>query len=84
MVRVSTSEAREQLSDIINRVAFGKERQILSRRGTDLVAVISIDDLHKLEMFENAADLADARSQLKIAQQKGTKSWDQIKIEAGL
>ncbi len=33
MSKVSTVEARDQLSTIINRAAFGKERVVLTRRG---------------------------------------------------
>lgn len=39
------SKAREGFSDTINRVAFGKERVVLRRRGKEVAAVVPIDDL---------------------------------------
>jgi prevent-host-death family protein len=84
MGAVSTSDARDQFSDLINRVAFGKERQILSRRGTELVAIIPIEDLRTLEHLEDATDLANSRSEMKRASRKGAKAWSKIKAENGL
>jgi prevent-host-death family protein len=40
MPSISTVEARNKFSNIINRVAFGKERLVLTRRGEELVALI--------------------------------------------
>lgn len=55
MPNLSTVEARTQFADLINRVAYGKERVILTRRGKALVAIVPLEDLHQL-------DLADARA----------------------
>ncbi|MDQ2784261.1 MAG: type II toxin-antitoxin system Phd/YefM family antitoxin, partial [Chloroflexota bacterium] len=33
MKTLSTAEARDQFSDVINRAAYGKERIVLTRRG---------------------------------------------------
>jgi prevent-host-death family protein len=49
MEKRTTVEARNNFSDLMNEVAFGKGRIILTRRGRDLVAVIPIEDLHLLE-----------------------------------
>lgn len=47
MTNLSTVEARNQFADLINRVAYGKERVILTRRGKALVAVVPIEDLEQ-------------------------------------
>lgn len=49
MSRMTTVEARNKFSELINRVAFGRERIILTRRGKDIVGVIPIKDLKVLE-----------------------------------
>ncbi len=49
MISVPTVEARNQFSKIINRVAYGKERIALTRRGKPLVAVVPIEDVELLE-----------------------------------
>jgi prevent-host-death family protein len=76
MTRLNVSKAREEFPDVINRAAYGKERTIVSRRGKDLAAVISIDDLRLLERLAkkemDRQDIADARAALKEAEEKGT------------
>ena len=81
---VSTVKAREQLSTVINRAAFGKERVILTRRGKEIVAVVPIEDLRFLEALENRIDLEDARATLAEVKKKGTISWERIKADLGL
>ena len=84
MGQVSTVDARKQISEIINRAAFGKERMILTRRGKELVAVVPIEDLKLLEALEDRIDLQDAWVSLSEVKKKGTVSWEKIKKELGL
>ena len=81
---VSTSKAREQLSTVINRGAFGKKRVIFTRRGKEIVAVVPIDDLRFLEELENRIDLDEDRAALTEAKKKGTIFWERIKADLGL
>ena len=81
MGKVSTVEARDQLSTIINRAAFGKERVVLTRRGKELAAVVPIEDVKLLEELEDRLDLEAAREALK---EEGTIPWEQVKAELGL
>ena len=84
MTKIPVSEAREDLSEIINQVSYGGERIVLQRRGKDVVAVISIDDLNLLEALEDRVDLDAARKALKEAERKGSIPWSKIKNELGL
>lgn len=84
MGRFSTVEAREQLSTIINRAAFGKERIVLTRRGQELVAVVPIEDLELLRKLEDLIDVEDARAALEEARHKGTISLAELKAELGI
>lgn len=45
MLQMSTVEARENFSDMLNKAAYGNEHIILTRRGKPLVAVIPLKDL---------------------------------------
>jgi prevent-host-death family protein len=81
MNKVSTVEAREQLSTIINRAAFGKERVVLTRRGKELAAVVPIEDVKLLEDLEDRLDIEAAREALK---EEGNIPWEKIKAELGL
>ena len=47
--KVDATTARAEFADTINRVAYGGERVILRRRGREVAALVSIDDLLVLE-----------------------------------
>ncbi len=53
--RISTTNARQVFSDLVNRVVYGKEHVMLTRRGKDLAAVIPVDLYNFLvEVLESA------------------------------
>jgi len=78
---VNVSSARDALGEIVNRVAYGKERVILARRGKRLAALIPIDELELLEALEDKIDLEAARKALK---EPKTVSWEKVKAKIGL
>jgi len=84
VAHLPTSKAREGFADTINRVAFGKERVILRRRGKEVAAVVPIADLRLLEDLEDRIDLADARAALAETKKKGAKPLDVILKKLGL
>lgn len=47
--RVSAAEAKAQLSTLVARVAFGGEHYVIERRGKPLAALVSVDDLERIE-----------------------------------
>ena len=47
--RVSAAHAKAQLSSLAAAVAYGGERVIIERRGKPLAALVSVDDLERLE-----------------------------------
>ncbi len=48
----SASKIREKFAESLNRVIFGGERVILERHGKAVAALISIQDLRRLESLE--------------------------------
>ncbi len=84
MASVPFSEARTHLTDIVNEVAYGGERIILTRKGKQLVAIIPLEDLRALEILENKIDLEDAKKALRDIEKHGTVSWEDTKKELGL
>lgn len=54
MLKMSTVEARENFSEMINQAAYGNERVVLTRRGKPLVAVVSLQELQHLEVAATA------------------------------
>jgi prevent-host-death family protein len=87
MTRLNVSKAREEFPEVINRAAYAKERIIVSRRGKDLAAVISIDDLSLLERLTqqeiDRLDIDDTRAALKEAEEKGSIPLRELMRELG-
>ena len=67
---VSTVDARGQLSELINRSAFGKERIVLTRRGKGLVAMVPIEDLERLDELDDRLDGEEAERRLADPQEQ--------------
>jgi prevent-host-death family protein len=85
MVRdMSTVELRGNLSDAVNRAAFGKERVVLTRRGRKLAGIVPFEDIELLEALEDRKDVEEAKKALKEAAKKGTISLAKLKKELGL
>ncbi len=82
MIRLPASEARQQVSEILNEVAYGHERVMLQRHGKDVAAVISADDLLPFEELEDRADLLDMAKVL--ARGETPIPWKQVKAQLGL
>lgn len=68
---VSVTEAREELAELVNRAAYGRERVRLTRRGRPVAALISAEDLELLELLEDAADLRVIAEALADPQNQG-------------
>ena len=58
MTIISVSKMKNMLSDVLNRVAYGKERIVVSSHGNPKAAVISIEDLKLLEELEEKREIA--------------------------
>ncbi len=61
MNSVSVSAARSKFQELLNRVGFGQERILVERRGKPIAAIISVEDLKRLEAIEDALDAAELR-----------------------
>ena len=61
---ISTADARKNFADIVNKVAYGKEPIVLTRRGQEVAALVSIDELELLQQIEDYIDIEDAKKAL--------------------
>jgi len=84
MIEISTAEARDQFSEIVNKAAYGKERMIVTRRGKALAALIPIEDLRILEEMEDRKDVEDANRILAEAEAKNEKPVSYLKARKEL
>lgn len=80
--KISTADARKKFANIINRVAFGKESFILTRRGEALAALVSVEDLKLLQEMEERKDIEDAWQARETREE--TVSWEELKKELDL
>ncbi|MEU0842494.1 type II toxin-antitoxin system Phd/YefM family antitoxin [Streptomyces sp. NPDC005962] len=53
---IPVTQARAELAELINRVVYGGERVVLTRHGKPLVALVSSDDLRRLDAIEADAE----------------------------
>lgn len=56
MTIISATDARANFQDVVRRAEYGGERVLIQRHGKTVAAVISIDDLKRLEAMEDAID----------------------------
>ncbi len=81
---VTTAEARKNLADLLNRVAYAGERVTVTRRGREIAAIVPAEDAalsEKLRQFLAHDDVARALDQLSEGR---AASWSDLKAELGL
>jgi len=82
LARVKVSTAREELSEMLNRVSYTGERVVLHRRGKDVAALVSMEDYDLLKRIEDLIDNEAADAALK--EPGRSIPWKKIKSELGL
>ena len=65
--KVTSEEVRDQLGELINRVVYRNERMIVTRRGKDVMALISISDF---ELLEKIFDILEDQNDRSIIKQR--------------
>ena len=81
---VSVADARNELAELLNRVAYGKERLVITRHGRELAALVPVEDLkltNRLRRFVARKDVARALADLDAG---NAASWEQLRSELGL
>ncbi len=77
--KITTADARKKFSNIINRVAFGAESFVLTRRGEPMAALVSMKELKLLQELEDRIDIDDA---WKAKKEPGEPiPWEDLKKE---
>lgn len=77
--KITTADARKKFSNIINRVAFGNESFVLTRRGEPIAALVSMKELTLLREVEDKIDIEDA---WKAKNEPGDPiPWEELKKE---
>lgn len=81
---VSIGEVKRDISELVNRVAYGHERIVLTSRGKPKAVLVSVEDYQRLQEQEEGIDhqywvdwmgRAEALSQ-RILEERGGKPLD--------
>lgn len=78
---ITTVDARNQFSDILNRAAYGGEHVVLTRRGKAVAALIPVDHLRLLEqIIERLEDRIDLEAALRVLDDESDEvlDWDEV------
>jgi prevent-host-death family protein len=67
VTKISVSDAREHLSEVVDRTRYTPERVVLTKRGKDVVTIVSIEDLKLLQAIEDQIDMEMARKAIADA-----------------
>lgn len=79
---MTTTRARSNFSELVNRASYGKERVLINRRGKPVAAIVPIEDLKLLEKIEDEIDIRLARKAL--AESDGTTPLEELARELEL
>jgi len=77
---ITTADARKHFAEIVNKVAYGNEPIVLTRRGQEIAALISMEELKLLQQIEDHIDIEDAKKAIAEPGESITaqKFWKQL------
>ena len=78
---ISVTDARDDFAELVNRVAYGKDRVIVSRRGRKLAAIVPVSDVALLELLDDEVDLMAARAALADPANSEALDWKDVRGE---
>lgn len=88
METISSKEIRDNLSDILNKVAYKGQKYTLTRSGKDMAVIVSMEEWKVIEkllqQIEDAEDIRDADEAHARYMKEGGISLEQAKKELGL
>lgn len=81
---VPTAEARKNLAEILNRVAYGKERVVVTRHGKELAAIVPVEELDLLDRVKRLVASREVAEALRELEEGEAVAWDELRKELGL
>ena len=82
MKRLNASVAREEFSELLNQVSYLGERIIVHRRGKNVAALVSLEDLQLIQEIEDRLDNAAADAALE--EPGASIPWEQVKKDLAI
>ena len=84
MKQISTGEARKNMSELLNRAAYGGERFVVTRHGKELVAIVPVADATLLDRLRDLLSRRDFEAAMKAVAELGTVPWDEVRRDLDL
>ena len=84
MKEITTAEARKNMSELLNRAAYGKERFVVTRHGTPLVAIVPLEELTLLDRLRSLLAKKEFEAAIREMERSGTRSWDEVRRDLDL
>ncbi len=81
MADVSIADARKNLADLLNRVAYSKERVVLTRHGKEIAAIVSIEELGLVDRLKTLLRERDVLDAIEALAAGDTVDWKELKEE---
>ncbi|RUS97560.1 hypothetical protein DSM106972_082970 [Dulcicalothrix desertica PCC 7102] len=79
---ITTTEARANFQDVLNRVEHGGERIVIERHGKAAAAIVTVEDFKRLEDLEDV--IASRQLQQAVEQNNGFTTLEAIVAQRGL
>lgn len=76
VAHTSVTEAKRSFSELLNRAAYGNERIVVTSHDNPKAAVISIEDLRRLEWLEDVAAALEADMEFEAGE---TLDWKEVR-----
>jgi antitoxin (DNA-binding transcriptional repressor) of toxin-antitoxin stability system len=81
MSRIGVTRLCSALSDVVNRVEYGRERVVPERQGKPVAALVSDGDLELIQELEDRLDDLDADRAERESAAEPRIPWERIKAE---
>jgi prevent-host-death family protein len=78
VAHASVTEAKRSFSELLNRAAFGQERIVITSHDNPKAAVISYEDLRRLEWLEDVMAAIEGIEEFEAGE---TLDWKEVRAE---
>lgn len=79
MEDISTAEARKNLADLLNKVAYAKEHVVVRRRGQAIAAIVPMEDLDLLERLRGLLERSEVAQALDELDTGASIPWETLR-----
>lgn len=84
MSAIAVSQAKNEMKDLVNKVAYAKERICITSYGKPVAYMMPIEDVEALEAYEDEEDIRDADAAHKLYEKEGGIPSKQVWKELGV